>query len=51
MAGTDGFVINSSLINASLGGSVTLLVKSVTNDDVTSAQLGSVNVAAGKTRL
>ena len=48
MTGTDGFVINSGLINASLGGSVTLLGKSVTNDGVISAQLGSVNLAAGK---
>ena len=46
--GSDGFVINSGLINASLGGSVTLLGKSVTNDGVISAQLGSVNLAAGK---
>jgi len=46
--GTDGFVINSGLINASLGGSATLLGKSVTNDGVISAQLGSVNLAAGK---
>jgi len=46
--GSDGFVINSGLINASLGGSVALLGKQVTNDGVISAQLGSVNLAAGK---
>ena len=46
--GTDGTVINSGLINASLGGNVTLLGKQVTNEGVISAQLGSVNLAVGK---
>jgi len=52
VVGTDGFVINSGLINASLGGlgggNVALLGKQVTNEGVISAQLGSVNLAAGK---
>jgi len=48
VVGSDGFVINSGLINASLGGSVTLLGKQVTNEGVISAQLGGVNLAAGK---
>lgn len=46
--GTDGTVINSGIINASLGGSVALLGKQVINEGVISAQLGSVNLAAGK---
>jgi len=46
--GTDGTVINSGIINASLGGNVALLGKQVINDGVISAQLGSVNLAAGK---
>lgn len=46
--GTDGSVINSGLINASLGGNVTLLGKQVTNEGVISARLGAVNMAAGK---
>lgn len=45
--GTDGTVINSGLINASLGGNVALLGKQVSNEGVISAQLGSVNLAAG----
>ena len=55
VVGTDGFVINSGLINASLGGlgglgggNVALLGKQVTNEGIISAQLGSVNLAAGK---
>ena len=52
VVGTDGFVINRGLINASLGslggGNVALLGKQVTNEGVISAQLGSVNLAAGK---
>lgn len=46
--GTNGTVINSGLINASLGGSVALIGKQVANEGVISAQLGSVNLAAGK---
>ena len=46
--GTDGTVINSGLINASLGGNITLLGKQVVNEGVISAKLGSVNLAAGK---
>jgi len=46
--GTDGTIINSGLINASLGGNVALLGKQVINEGVISAQLGSVNLAAGK---
>jgi len=48
VVGSDGFVINSGLINASLGGNVALLGKQVTNEGVISAQLGSVNLATGK---
>jgi len=46
--GTDGTVINSGIINASLGGNIALLGKQVINEGVISAQLGSVNLAAGK---
>ncbi len=46
--GTDGAVVNSGLINASIGGNVALLGKQVTNEGVISAQLGSVSMAAGK---
>ncbi len=46
--GTDGTVINSGLINASLGGNVTLLGKQVINEGVINAKLGAVNLAAGK---
>ncbi len=49
--GTDGAVINSGLINASLGGNVALLGKQVTNEGVISAQLGSVNLAADKSAV
>jgi filamentous hemagglutinin family protein len=45
--GTDGVVINSGLINASLGGNVGLLGQQVANEGVISAQLGSVVLAAG----
>jgi len=46
--GTDGFVINSGIINAATGGSVTLLGKQVKNEGMISAKLGTVNMAAGK---
>jgi filamentous hemagglutinin family protein len=46
--GTDGLVINSGLINASLGGNVGLIGKQVENKGVISAQLGSVVMAVGK---
>ncbi|MDH5355784.1 MAG: filamentous hemagglutinin N-terminal domain-containing protein, partial [Gammaproteobacteria bacterium] len=46
--GTGGTVINSGLINASLGGNVTLLAKQVANKGVINAKLGAVNLAAGK---
>lgn len=45
--GTSGAVTNAGLINASLGGSVTLLGKSVSNEGLISAKLGAVNLAAG----
>ncbi len=44
----DGFVINHGIINAASGGSVTLVGKSVENDGLISARLGTVNLAAGK---
>jgi filamentous hemagglutinin family protein len=46
--GTEGKVINSGIINAATGGSVTLLGKEVKNEGLISAHLGSVNLAAGK---
>ncbi len=45
---TDGKVVNSGMINASLGGSVTLLGKQVHNEGLIVANLGAVNMAAGK---
>ncbi len=48
VAGTDGFVINSGIINAATGGNVTLLGKQVRNDGMIVAKLGAVNLAAGK---
>ncbi|MCP4980578.1 MAG: hypothetical protein GY935_08805, partial [Gammaproteobacteria bacterium] len=48
LIGSDGTVINSGLINASLGGSVSLLGRQVSNDGVINARLGAVNMAAGK---
>src|SRR5690606_16138021 len=41
-------VVNSGIINASTGGSVSLVGKQVENEGVISARLGSVNLAAGK---
>ena len=46
--GTEGTVVNSGVINASLGGNVTLLGKQVRNDGLINAKLGSVNLVAGK---
>jgi filamentous hemagglutinin family protein len=46
--GTHGAVINSGMINASLGGNVALLGKQVENNGLISATLGSVTLAAGK---
>ncbi len=46
--GTDGAVVNSGLITASLGGNVALIGKQVKNDGLISAKLGSVVLAAGK---
>jgi len=46
--GTDGTVINSGMINASLGGNVALIGKQVKNDGLISANLGTVMLAAGK---
>ena len=46
--GTDGAVINSGTINASLGGNVALIGKQVENNGLIVANLGTVNLAAGK---
>jgi len=46
--GTEGTVINSGTINASLGGNVALLGKQVSNEGIIVANLGSVSLAAGK---
>ncbi len=46
--GTDGTVINSGMINASLGGNVALIGKQVENDGLIVANLGAVTLAAGK---
>ncbi len=46
--GTDGGVANSGLITASLGGNVALLGRHVENNGVIVANLGTVNLAAGK---
>lgn len=46
--GTDGTVINSGTINASLGGNVALIGKQVANDGFIVANLGTVSLAAGK---
>lgn len=45
---SEGAVINSGTLNASLGGSITLLGQQVENRGLINAQLGSVNLAAGK---
>ncbi|MCF6211369.1 MAG: filamentous hemagglutinin N-terminal domain-containing protein [Gammaproteobacteria bacterium] len=46
--GTNGTVINSGTITASLGGNVALVGKQVKNDGLIVANLGTVNLAAGK---
>ena len=48
IVGTEGAVINSGTINASLGGNVALLGRRVENNGLISATLGSVSMAAGK---
>jgi len=48
VAGKNGTVVNSGIINAATGGSVTLLGKQVKNEGMISAKLGTVNLAAGK---
>ncbi len=48
LTGTDGFVLNSGIINAATGGNVTLLGKHVKNNGMIVAKLGAVNMAAGK---
>ena len=48
IAGTNGTVTNSGIINASLGGNVALLGKQVKNDGMIVANLGTVSLAAGK---
>lgn len=47
LEGTDGVVINQGLLNASTGGTISLLGKSVENQGLISAKLGRVNMAAG----
>ncbi len=46
--GTAGTVINSGIINASLGGNVALMGRQVENNGLISATLGTVTLAAGK---
>ena len=46
--GTAGQVVNSGTINASLGGSVSLIGQQVNNEGLIAANLGAVNLAAGK---
>ncbi|VUD48870.1 Heme/hemopexin-binding protein [Thalassocella blandensis] len=46
--GTDGVVINNGLLNASTGGSISLIGQRVENNGLISAKLGAVNLAAGK---
>jgi filamentous hemagglutinin family protein len=46
-SGVGGYVINHGVINASVGGSVTLLGESVTNTGVIVATLGQVHLATG----
>lgn len=48
MSESDGIVFNSGLLNASLGGNITLLGKQVSNEGVISANLGRVNMVAGE---
>jgi len=48
LEGTAGTVENAGVLSASLGGSITLLGKQVTNSNLISANLGAVNLASGK---
>ncbi len=48
LEGTGGQVINSGLLNAAAGGSINLLGQQVENKGLISANLGHVNLAAGK---
>ncbi|WP_045825641.1 filamentous hemagglutinin N-terminal domain-containing protein [Teredinibacter turnerae] len=47
ISGTEGTVVNHGLINAALGGSVSLVGKRVENHGLIAARLGRVNLAAG----
>ena len=47
LEGTEGRIINSGIINAATGGSVSLVGKQVENAGVISARLGAVNLMAG----
>ncbi len=44
----EGIVSNSGMINASIGGSVSLIGQQVVNEGLISANLGVINLAAGK---
>ena len=48
LEGSEGKVINSGIISAATGGSVSLLGQQVKNEGVISARLGAVSLAAGK---
>ena len=48
LEGSEGRVINSGLLNAATGGNISLIGQSVENKGLISANLGSVNLAAGK---
>ena len=48
LEGTEGAVINSGIINAATGGSISLIGQQVKNEGMISARLGAVNLAAGK---
>ncbi|RZA03920.1 MAG: hypothetical protein EOO68_08965, partial [Moraxellaceae bacterium] len=48
LEGSEGRVINSGLLNAATGGNVSLIGQSIENKGLISAQLGSINLAAGK---
>ena len=48
LEGSEGRVINSGLLNAATGGSISLIGQSVENKGLISASLGSINLVAGK---
>lgn len=48
LEGSEGRVVNSGLLNAATGGNISLLGQSIENKGLISAQLGSINLAAGK---